>query len=69
MRSAFRRLVTCGELPPEGDGLSSDDEGPGGGTEGEEDGWGLDGGGGGRARGGGDKLRQDERRKHAIVQE
>lgn len=78
MRAAFSRLIATGELPPE-DEDSEDDEGGGDDAaavslDGADDAGGLDaaggawdvGGSGGR---GGDPLREDERRKRALVQE
>ncbi len=80
MRAAFSRLIACGELPPEGDDGSDDDEagasddvGAGASDDfgGGHSGWGAasGGGGGGSSSRGGDPLRDDERRKHALVQE
>lgn len=68
MRAAFQRLISCSELPPEGEDDSGGDS---------DDSEGLEGLGGARMGGSpgrgreaaGDKLREEERRKRALVQE
>lgn len=76
MKAAFERLITCDDLPHEGDDSASDGSDDEGAAEvGPAVGrgaWGGGGGSGGIGRGSerpGDRLREDVRRRRALVQE